>query len=167
MYKRKGFTLLELIVAIAVLAIVMTMGYKIWTGINKDYKTQSDITKSQGDARNAVSEIVNKLKRADAVSSVDPIKVEGGNKLTITTTNSSNPDTFVYQEVTDPDAPSMYVLAQLNTSNVIVKVLVRKLKASDGFTATYDGTKVSFTIKVDGSNQDFVGDYSRRSNITN
>lgn len=212
MYKKKGLTILELIIAVTLLAIVMVLGYKIWTGLNKDYQMQSDITKSQGDARNAVSEMVNKLKRADTKGAGSSIDVHG-NVLTITTVNTTdattpginsttNAGTFTYKEITDPTEPSKYVLVEQDASSTTPKVLVKNLVANTGFqvagykiadgdathtftkvddftikdddpsTTTIDENdhelkKISFTIKINGSTQDFVGDYSRRSIITN
>jgi prepilin-type N-terminal cleavage/methylation domain-containing protein len=169
MIKKKGFTLVELIVVVAVFSIVMVLGYNIWAYMQRSYKHQEQVAQAQSKARNAILLMVNKMKRADQgtsdtiyIKSIDP------NVLRIKTPTALAPAAEVryYQDGDKVVSKNLQNDTAAVTSVADKSTLVRDVES---FTASQDPSsgKITLTIKIKDADKPIEGEYTQRSGIEN
>ena len=62
---KRGFTLIELIIVIALLGVVIMMGFSILSFGYKSFNSQTDTTDNQSNVRYAMSDISKRIRSAD------------------------------------------------------------------------------------------------------
>ncbi|MCB2355923.1 PilW family protein [Clostridium estertheticum] len=62
---KRGFTLIELIIVIALLGVVILMGFSVLSFGYKSFNSQTDTTDNQSNVRYAMSDISKEIRRAD------------------------------------------------------------------------------------------------------
>jgi len=77
--KRKGITLIELIIAIALMGTVLMVGYSFFSTSLKSYGSQIDNVDNQARARQVIRHISGEIRKADEIEieDNDSIKIDG------------------------------------------------------------------------------------------
>jgi prepilin-type N-terminal cleavage/methylation domain-containing protein len=68
---KKGITLVELVIALAILGIVLTIGYNLFLAGLKSYGRQIDNADNQARARQAIRQITREMRKADQIDIID------------------------------------------------------------------------------------------------
>ncbi|NNU75974.1 PilW family protein [Clostridium estertheticum] len=67
---KRGFTLIELIIVVALLGIVITMGFSVLSFGYKSFNSQTDTTDNQSNVRYAISDITKQIRCADPTKTI-------------------------------------------------------------------------------------------------
>ncbi|NLA84684.1 MAG: prepilin-type N-terminal cleavage/methylation domain-containing protein [Clostridiales bacterium] len=68
---KKGITLVELVIALAILGIVLTIGYNLFFAGIKSYGRQLDNADNQARARQVIRQLTREIRRADQIDIID------------------------------------------------------------------------------------------------
>ena len=68
---KKGITLVELVIALAILGIVLTIGYNLFLAGLKSYGRQIDNADNQARARQVIRQLTREIRRADQIDIID------------------------------------------------------------------------------------------------
>jgi prepilin-type N-terminal cleavage/methylation domain-containing protein len=167
MGKKRGFTLIELVVVVALLGVVMALGYNIWANMQRSYKEQEKIASAQSKARNAILLMVNKMKREDrqivSGASSLPSIVINGSRLRIRLVGSEGIEYF-----SSGDRIISQKYNGLTEYPATITTLVRGVEdTSDGFKVSQSGGKIEISIKIKDADKPIEGEYVQRAGIEN
>jgi len=145
--KQGGMTLIELLVAMVICAILIGAVYRVLISQQKIYAVQQDVVDMQQNARLAVIQMTREIRMAGfgAVATVLPIPLSGG---TVTLNNSINLDTPVPGALTiveaGNEATQLNSLAARPDNQITVKTL------TDGLgNALFDSNAKRY-VSIDG-----------------
>jgi prepilin-type N-terminal cleavage/methylation domain-containing protein len=103
--KEKGFTILELLIALMITAIMVTAGYGVYINQHESWIIQEQVTSMQQNARAAMHELETKIRMAG-------YKLPGG--IEPIYAKNSNPDTItiIFKNEMECDAPLEHTMPQ-------------------------------------------------------
>jgi prepilin-type N-terminal cleavage/methylation domain-containing protein len=78
---KKGITLVELVIALAILGIVLTIGYNLFFAGIKSYGRQLDNADNQARARQVIRQLTREIRRADQIDIIDDSTIKIGDTL--------------------------------------------------------------------------------------
>jgi prepilin-type N-terminal cleavage/methylation domain-containing protein len=73
---KKGITLVELVIALAILGIVLTIGYNLFLAGLKSYGRQIDNADNQARARQAIRQLTREMRKADQIDIIDESNIK-------------------------------------------------------------------------------------------
>jgi len=142
---RTGFTLVEVLVALAITAILLTAVALAFNASMINYRENEDMFKAVNMARQALFRITSQLRTAEAVEPTSPanectmITAEGDN-ITYRYDNSSD---TLYLITNDDATDADYVLSE----NVAAMTFIRDVVV-DGAVTKVRGVQISITVTI-------------------
>jgi len=138
----RGFTILELLIALAITGLLLTAIAAVFNASVMNYKTNEDIIRVTNNARQALSRITSQLRTADAVDPNSPANqcaliTDNGDDITYRYASSDNK---LY--LTENSTGSDHVLCD----NVTDVTFTRQTGIDDGGETFVKGVQVSMTL---------------------
>ena len=147
--RRKGFTLVEVVIAVAITAIVATAIYNVWDHLNSAYTTQKRESQAKSDANQAVNAILTKMRQNDQINaSVALIGTTG--------INMGSSGSIVWDPLTH----------EIKCNGAIIANDIKKLEVESSGTNTIKITVTTSYIKLPSKkSEDIVvdGQYTKKS----
>jgi prepilin-type N-terminal cleavage/methylation domain-containing protein len=178
--KRKGFTLVEEIIAVAITAIVVTAVYNAWQYLDISYKNQKENASVQMDAQNAINTIVAELKRGDKGSTSNISIVPGSGTDTDKIEISDGTDKWIYKGKGNSSGYNemsliMYKESAGEGTATTVAAHISDFNVSQDLTTKMIRVKITVKIKqkdgngadVPVTNKTYEGQYKPRTGIIN
>lgn len=124
---RKGYTILELLISLALTGVIAIAGYKFYASMHNSALTQEEISDLQQNSRNVLQEIARTARMAGYKVGTHPAYTISGDTLAIYYSQTQPIDTvmFFLEDYTDADMMTVNGLTEANQP----KRLMRKVNS--------------------------------------
>ncbi|UCD95271.1 MAG: prepilin-type N-terminal cleavage/methylation domain-containing protein [Candidatus Zixiibacteriota bacterium] len=128
--KSKGYTVIELLIAVFITGVLAAAGFKFYIGMHNQALAQEEISDMQQNSRNTLDEIAKNLRKAGYKLDTThvPFRVNG-DSLYIFFSETQAVDTVLYYLASYPDSQSSVWLGQLERAEM-PKILMRKVNGN-------------------------------------
>ncbi len=142
---RRGFTLLEMLIALVIMAFVTLAAFQFYRAAHQEVLAQQDISDLQLSNRNCLEDISTALRKAGYLLDGHPPYEISGDSLYVFFSETQPVDTVLYylEELTDAEYSS---LITGHVSGMAVYKLYKKVNSGDPVVFADDVTLLRFTV---------------------
>jgi len=140
-----GFTLIEMLIALAIMAFVTLASFEFYKMAHQQVLTQQEISDLQLSNRNCLEEISTNLRKGGYLLDGHPAYEVSGDSLYVYFSETQPVDTVLYylEELTDAEYQN---LIMGHVSGMIVYKLYKKVNSGDPVVFADDVTMIQYTI---------------------